>query len=109
MTTDKDKDQTDSALMTIKVRTILNLKKIIGSGEVTLLIPPGSTLKALLGILIEKWGQKLATRICEPDGIRPLPYIRLMVNGRDIAFLNRLDTELQEGDEVLILPPVSGG
>jgi molybdopterin converting factor small subunit len=59
--------------------------------------------------MIKKWGQELAARICEPDGIRPLPYIRLMVNGRDIAFLNRLETELQEGDEVLILPPVSGG
>jgi molybdopterin converting factor small subunit len=32
-----------------------------------------------------------------------------MVNGRDIAFLHRLKTELQEGDEVLILPPVAGG
>jgi molybdopterin synthase sulfur carrier subunit len=91
------------------VRTILDLKKIIGSGEVTLLIPSATTLKALLGIMVEKWGQELSNRICEPDTIRPLPYIRLMVNGRDIAFLNRLETELKEGDEVLILPPVSGG
>ncbi|MEJ2101009.1 MAG: MoaD/ThiS family protein [Desulfobacterales bacterium] len=109
MTTDNDKDQTDSALMTVKVRTILNLKKIIGSGEVTLSIPPASTLQDLVGIMIKRWGKKLATRMCEPDSTRPLPYIRLMINGRDIAFLNRLETQLQEGDEVLILPPVSGG
>ena len=107
--TAKDKNQTDPGLITVKVRTILDLKKILGSGEVKLLIPPGSTLKALLGIMVEKWGHELATRICEPDAIVPLPYIRLMVNGRDIAFLNRLETELQEGDEILILPPVSGG
>jgi molybdopterin synthase sulfur carrier subunit len=107
--TDKDKYQTDTELMTVKVRTILDLKKILGSGEVTLLIPPATTLKALLGIMVEKWGPELANRICEPDTIRPLPYIRLMINGRDIAFLNRLETELKEGDEVLILPPVSGG
>lgn len=107
--TDEDKNQTDTGQIAVKVRTILDLKKIIGSGEATLLIPPASTLKELLGIMIEKWGQELATRICEPDAIRPLPYIRLMVNGRDIAFLNRLETELQEGDEILILPPVSGG
>lgn len=107
--TAKDKNQRDSGLIAIKIRTILDLKKVIGSGEVTLLIPPATSLKALLGIMIEKWGHELAARICEPDAIRPLPYIRLMVNGRDIAFLNRLETELQEGDEVLILPPVSGG
>jgi molybdopterin converting factor small subunit len=32
-----------------------------------------------------------------------------MVNGQDIAFLNRLETVLKEGDEILILPPVGGG
>jgi len=107
--TDKDKNQKDSGLISIKIRTILDLKKAIGSREVTLLIPPATTLQALLDIMVEKWGKQLATRLCEPDSTRPLPHIRLMVNGRDIAFLNRLDTELQEGDEVLILPPVSGG
>jgi molybdopterin synthase sulfur carrier subunit len=105
----KNKNQTQSNLISIKVRTILDLKKVIGSGEVTLMIPPASTLQDLVGIMVKKWGKKLANRICEPDGLRPLPYIRLMVNGRDIAFLNRLETELQEGDEVLMLPPVSGG
>jgi molybdopterin synthase sulfur carrier subunit len=105
----KDKNQKDSGLITIKIRTILDLKKAIGSGEVTLQVPPATTLQALLGIMVKKWGKRLSTRLCEPDSIRPLPYIRLMVNGRDIAFLNRLETELQQGDEVLILPPVSGG
>ena len=104
-----NKDQTNSELISIKIRTILDLKKAIGSGEVMLSIPRASTLQDLVGIMIKRWGKKLATRMCEPDSTRPLPYIRLMINGRDIAFLNRLETQLQEGDEVLILPPVSGG
>ena len=103
------KGQTNSGLISIKIRTILDLKKTIGSGEVMLSIPPASTLQDLVDIMIKRWGRKLATRMCEPESTRPLPYIRLMVNGRDIAFLNRLETQLQEGDEVLILPPVSGG
>jgi len=107
--TTKDKNQKDSGPISIKIRTILDLKKVIGSREVTLLIPPATNLKALLRIMVKRWGKELAMRLCEPDSITPLPYIRLMVNGRDIAFLNRLETELQEGDEVLILPPVSGG
>jgi molybdopterin converting factor small subunit len=33
-----------------------------------------------------------------------------MVNGRDLEFLeNKIETVLQEGDEILILPPVAGG
>jgi len=31
-----------------------------------------------------------------------------MVNWQDIAFLDKMETELQEGDEILILPPVAG-
>jgi molybdopterin converting factor small subunit len=32
-----------------------------------------------------------------------------MVNGRDIAFLNGMETLLQEGDEFQMLPLVAGG
>ena len=107
--TAKNKNQKDTGLITIKIRSILDIKKVIGSREVTLQIPPATTLEALLEIMIKRWGKELAARLCEPDSLAPRPYIRLMVNGRDIAFLNRLETVLKEGDEVLILPPVSGG
>jgi molybdopterin converting factor small subunit len=40
---------------------------------------------------------------------RPLPKIRILVNGRDIGFLNGMETELRDGDEVLMLPLVGGG
>jgi len=96
-------------LITVRVRTILYLKRIIGSGEVELSIPEGSTLEELLATMVKRWGEELSSRLLESNSTIPLPYIRLMVNGRDIAFLNRLKTELKEGDEILILPPVAGG
>jgi MoaD family protein len=96
-------------LITVKVRTILDLKKIIGSREVEFSVPKQSTLAKLLATMAERWGEELSSRLFEPNSLSPLPHIRLMVNGQDIAFLNRLETELQEGDEILILPPVSGG
>lgn len=93
----------------VKVHTILMLKKILGAGEVELFVPEGSTLEDLLALMTKRWGDDLASQLREPKGKTLLPYIRIMVNGRDIAFLNRMDTVLQHGDEVLILPPVSGG
>lgn len=96
-------------MITVTVRTILTIKKILGKGEVELSVPEKSTLGELLTTLVNRWGDELAIQLFEPESASVRPYIRLMVNGRDIAFLNRTQTVLQNGDEVLILPPVSGG
>ncbi len=99
----------NNAMITVKVRTILALKKIMGSGEIELSFPQGSTLAEVITTLVNRWGDELAFYLYEPNSKNLRPYIRLMVNGQDIAFLNRMDTVLLNGDEVLILPPVSGG
>jgi molybdopterin synthase sulfur carrier subunit len=96
-------------MITVKVRTIMSLKKILGQGEVEVSVPGGSTLEVLLVTMVDTWGDELESNLFKPNTTTPLSHIRLMVNGQDIAFLNRLETVLKEGDEILILPPVGGG
>ena len=96
-------------MITVKVRTILTIKKILGQGEIELSVPEKSTLQELVTMLVNRFGDELASVLLRPETKNSLPYIRYMVNGRDIAFLGGMDTVLQPGDEVLILPPVSGG
>jgi molybdopterin synthase sulfur carrier subunit len=54
-------------------------------------------------------GDKLSARLFGPDSGAVVPYVRIMVNGHAIQFLQGMETPLREGDEVLILPPASGG
>jgi len=96
-------------MITVKVRTILAIKKILGKGEIELSVPEKSTLQELVTTLVNNFGDDLASLLLESETRNVLPHIRLMVNGRDIAFLDGMETALQSGDEVLILPPVSGG
>lgn len=96
-------------LITLKIQTILDLKRILGKREVEISVPNESTLQALLVSMVDTWGDELASHLFEPHTTTPLPHIRLMVNGQDIAFLNGMETVLQDGDEILILPPVGGG
>jgi molybdopterin synthase sulfur carrier subunit len=99
-------------MITVRVRTILTIKRILGKGEFDMSFPEGSTLDDLLSSMIGTWGDELSSRLLGPAGngrTRQIPVTRIMVNGRDIEFLNGLKTELREGDEVLILPVVSGG
>lgn len=96
-------------MIAVKVQTIYELKRILGRREVELPISQGSTLKDLLGEMVEAWGDELASRLFEPDGQRLLSHIRILVNGQSIGFLDGMETVLQDGDEVLILPPAAGG
>ena len=50
----------------------------------------------------------LKARLCDEDGgIRS--FVNLFVSGEDIRLRQGLATELEEGDEVYIVPAVSGG
>jgi molybdopterin synthase sulfur carrier subunit len=96
-------------MISVKVRTILTIKKILGKGEIEVPVPENTTLKELITILGNRFGDELTSLLAGPENRNRLPHIRYMVNGRDIAFLNGMETALESGDEVLILPPVSGG
>lgn len=71
-------------------------------------IATASNVKELLQKLAEKYGEEFAKRVLdEQGGLKP--FINMYVNGKDIRFLGGLSTPLNEGDEVLILPAISGG
>lgn len=95
--------------MSVKVQTILDLKRIVGKGEVELPVPEGSTVADLLRNMTERWGEELSSRLFEPETHRLFSHIQIMVNGRAMAFLKGMETVLQDGDDVLILPPAAGG
>ena len=87
----------------------MELKKICGQREFELSIAEGSTVKDLLSLMTNRWGDRLSTHLYKPGSDSILPHIRLMVNGRSIEFLKGMDTVLQDGDEFLMLPLVAGG
>lgn len=95
--------------MKITLHTILGLKEVIGQRLTEVDLPHGSTVEDLLTTMKERSGERLAGRLFDPDSGAVLPYVRIMINGQTIQFLEGMETPLEEGDEVLILPPVSGG
>jgi len=67
-----------------------------------------STVEHLLRILATRFGNSFAEKVYDHNGaIRR--FINIYVNGRDIRFINRLHTALMDGDEVSMIPAVSGG
>ncbi|AIY90144.1 ubiquitin-like small modifier protein 1 [Geoglobus acetivorans] len=65
-----------------------------------------TTVSQLLEKLFDEYPQ-LKERLIKDGDLSP--FINIFVNGEDIRFLNGLDTEIKDGDEVAFIPAISGG
>ena len=96
-------------MIKITLHTILGLKEVTGQRLTEIDLPRGSTVEDFLTYMKERWGDRLSAQLFDPDSGAVLAYVRIMVNGQTIQHLEGMETPLKEGDEVLILPPASGG
>jgi sulfur-carrier protein len=67
---------------------------------------PGGTVREVLDALYARYAE-LGERISQDGGLRR--FVNVYVDGEDIRFLDGLDTQVGEGDEITILPAVAGG
>ncbi|HNQ45367.1 MAG TPA: MoaD/ThiS family protein [Syntrophorhabdus sp.] len=95
--------------MKVKVHSILQLKEILGGKDVEIIVPDGTNVSGLLAGMVEIWGDSLSPHIFKPQSDEVLPYIRLMINGTAIQSLDGMETILNDGDEVLLIPLAAGG
>lgn len=95
--------------MKISIHTILGIKQVLGQRITEIDLPRESTVEDFIAYVKKTWGDGLSSLLFDPDSGAVLPYVRIMVNGRTIQYLQGMKTLLKEGDEVLLLPPASGG
>jgi sulfur-carrier protein len=74
-----------------------------GAGEIEV---DGGTVGEALDAVFDQHDD-LRERITEDGGLRR--FVNVYVSGEDIRFQDGLDTQLEDGDEVTILPAVAGG
>ncbi len=87
----------------------MQLKEVLGGKDVEIIVPDGTNISGLLSGMVEIWGDSLSPHIFKPGSDQILPYVRLMVNGKTIQSLNGMETILNDGDEVLLIPLAAGG
>ncbi len=67
----------------------------------------GTTVGEVLDALYAEHGE-LRERITSDDG-QPRRFVNVYVGGEDIRFGDGLETSVNDGDEITILPAVAGG
>jgi molybdopterin converting factor small subunit len=73
---------------------------------VTMEIPDGSSVRDFI-FEMAKSRKPFAQKLMANNELRP--EFKIMVNGRDIDFLNKMETELKDRDMISILPVAGGG
>lgn len=66
----------------------------------------GATVREVLAAACAA-NESLCAAVLENDSLRP--FVRVMLNGRDIELFEGLDTRVAESDHVAIFPPLAGG
>ncbi len=92
--------------MKVKVIFFAPFRELFGTGEREVELGNASDVKMLLDILCDT-KERLNTLFDDDGELKS--YVTILKNGRSIKMLNGVQTELGEGDEIAIFPPVAGG
>jgi MoaD family protein len=89
--------------VTVKIPAQL---RTVTAGDSEAVVDEVTTVGEVLDGLYERY-DGLRDRIAEDGDLRR--FVNVYVQGEDIRFLDGLDTQVEDGDEVTILPAVAGG
>lgn len=89
----------------VQVQLFATLRDVTGTSRVTV---EASTVREVLSLLLGTYGEELRRRLLTGEG-ELQDMVAVLVNGRNVRFLQGLDTPLRAGDTVALIPPVAGG
>ncbi|MEW6398066.1 MAG: ubiquitin-like small modifier protein 1 [Bacillota bacterium] len=93
------------AVPAVQVQVFATFREVTGTPRLTV---EASSVREVLSFLVNRFGEPLARRLLTPAG-EVQEAVAVLVNGRNVRFLQGADTPLRAGDTVTIIPPVAGG
>jgi len=92
--------------MKVKVKFFAPFRELFGANESEIELRSASNVQELLNLLCDS--DERREKIFDQFG-ELRPYVMILKNGQPIQMSGGIQTELEEGDEIAIFPPVSGG
>jgi hypothetical protein len=90
--------------MSVTVKIPTQLREMTGGGAEV--VAEGATVQAILDSVFTDF-PALKDRLVDENGLRR--FVNLYVGGEDVRFLNGLETAVEDGGELTVLPAVAGG
>ena len=93
--------------MKVEVKFLATIRAITCESSIEHLCTHHDTAGTVMQMLVEKYKKKFEQVIMDKTNLKSS--IKMIINGRDIDYLNGLDTQLRGGDVIVIIPPIAGG
>jgi molybdopterin synthase sulfur carrier subunit len=94
--------------MEVTARFLGVFRSISGKNQVTIKFKDAVMLRDAVRRIVEEMPE-LKRALIDPELEDPRPNTLILVNGREISILNRLETILKDGDEVVFVPVLHTG
>jgi len=97
--------------MRVTIRFFTMLREITGKKEQTLTFQKemSPTVNTALKKLSEEYGKSFTDYVYDSRTSEPKGFLQFLINGKSITSPKGLDTALEDGDVLAIIPPVGGG
>lgn len=96
----------DHGKITITVKSFATFRDVMDA-KIRMDLPSGSTISSLLDELVNRYPGLSDLIFTSPGILRS--YVNILKNGRNIYFLDNLETLVEEGDVITLFPPLAGG
>ena len=94
----------------VKVRLTGILREIAKKEAVTLGFERTTTIKDVIFRLAEMFSSEFESALIDSELNSPRPNALILLNGREVSVLPRgLESEVKNGDEIVIIPVTHGG
>ncbi len=93
---------------TVKVKLLGVFRGLVGKDQLLLRLKH-PTIRGVVLALAESSPAEARSTLIDPELGDPRPNALILVNGREISVLNGLETVINNGDEVVLVPVAHGG
>ena len=95
--------------MRVKVKLLGDFRGLIGRDSLFMELENQAVIGELVQKLAEESSPEFKRALIDPELDDPRPNTLIIVNGREISALQGLETEVRDGDEVVVISVSHGG
>ena len=93
----------------VEVKFLGVFRQFSGRNRVLVKLEKPATIGKAIEKLVEAFSSEFKRTLVDPELEDPRPNALILVNGKEIGALQGLETEVEDGDEIVLVPVSHGG